>query len=359
MRPRPRLSLFALAGVLALIGLTAVAWARRYALHTVVATHPSILPAIATALFVAWLTLTIGLWAEGRALHRAWLARAAWAAGLPRLAPVPWLSRVVSRLPDPLEWLARPILRTGSGRRLQADWGDAGWGTKPSRAVLLLVATGFTGGFVGARIGGPLLGAGLACALPILPRSWIRSRALAGRRRLSEQLPQALDALASGLAAGLSLPQAVEYASLELPQPSGGTLARLARRMAFGHPPEAALRYLMAEVPDEALSLAAEAILLQRQVGGDLVQVLEGTGAVLRDRVELEQEVRAVTAQGRLSGAVIAALVPVSAGILLTANPRYVDVLFNSWVGQGLLVMALILQLAGWAIMSRLVRIQY
>lgn len=359
MRPRSRFSLFTLAGVLGIIALSAIGWNRRYALHTFAATHPSILPAIGAALLVSWLTLTIGLWAEGRALQRAWLTRAAQAAGLPRLVPMPWLSRVARRLPDPLEWLARPILQTRYGRQLQADWGDAGWGTKPSRAVLLLLATAVLGGFVGTRIGGPLLGSGLACTLPILPRSWIRTRGLAGRRRLGEQLPQALDVLASGLAAGLSLPQAVEYASHELPDPSGGTLARLARRMAFGHPPEAALRYLTAEVPDEALGLAAEAVLLQRQVGGDLVQVLENTGAVLRDRVELEQEVRAVTAQGRLSGAVIAALVPVSAGILLTANPRYVDVLFNSWIGQGLLVIALILQLAGWAIMSRLVRIQY
>jgi len=87
--------------------------------------------------------------------------------------------------------------------------------------------------------------------------------------------------------------------------------------------------------------------------------MLEESADLLRGRVELEREVRAVTTQGRLTGTVIAALVPVSAGILLAFNPRYIDVLFDTLIGQLLVVVAFVLQLVGWAIISRMVRIRY
>ena len=90
-----------------------------------------------------------------------------------------------------------------------------------------------------------------------------------------------------------------------------------------------------------------------------MIRMLEETANLLRGRIELDREVRAVTAQGRLSGFVIAALVPVSAGILLAFNPRYIDVLFDTLIGQMLVVVALALQLLGWAIISRLLRIRY
>ncbi len=106
-------------------------------------------------------------------------------------------------------------------------------------------------------------------------------------------------------------------------------------------------------------ALAVEGILLQRQYGGDLVRLLGETADLLRMRLELEREVRAVTSQARLSGAVVAGLVPVSASLLLVTNPTYIDVLFETLPGQILLVVALILQLSGWAVLSRLVRIRY
>jgi hypothetical protein len=71
MRSRPGINPFALAGALALIAVTAVAWVQRYALHASFAAHPSILPAAAAGMCVAWLTLTFGLWAESRAMRRA------------------------------------------------------------------------------------------------------------------------------------------------------------------------------------------------------------------------------------------------------------------------------------------------
>jgi tight adherence protein B len=87
--------------------------------------------------------------------------------------------------------------------------------------------------------------------------------------------------------------------------------------------------------------------------------MLDDAAALLRDRHELEREVRAITAQGRLSGAIVAGLVPVSAGFLLLFNPGYLDILFNTLIGQVLVVLTIAFQLAGWYVISRLVRVRY
>jgi tight adherence protein B len=211
----------------------------------------------------------------------------------------------------------------------------------------------------GLRIGGVLLACALAFVIPLIPRAWVKNRAEARRARFGEQLPQALDSLASGLSAGLSFQQAVGFASDELPDPVAGAMASLEQRISLGVPTDRALGRLLEDHPEEALALVVDGIVLQRRFGGDLVAMLESTADLLRERVELEREVRAITSQGRLSGWVVAALVPVSAGILLLSNPVYINVLFQTLIGQALVALALALQLAGWVIISRMVQIRY
>jgi tight adherence protein B len=350
---------YVIAGGLVVASVTGAAWLGREWMHEQAFTHPAVLPAIMVALVVTWSFLAGSLVVEYWALRRSWLARTARLTGMDRLAPVPLWRRVTQLLPDPLEWISRPLLSTRFGRRLADDWVAAGLGSKSSRYFVAIGLAALLGALLGWRVAGPMLGLALALVVPIAPWQFVSRRAEAGRRRFGEQLPQALDILAAGLAAGLSFQQAVEYARDELPLPVANAMAYQARRMALGYAAEAALQSLLEIYPEESLALAVDGIVLQRQIGGDMVAMLESMAGLLRERVELEQEVRAVTAQGRLSGVVIAALVPVSAGILLTANPRYIDVLFNSLIGQALLVFALILQLAGWAVISRLVRIRY
>lgn len=339
--------------------LAAGAWLARLELSRLVAAWPSLVPVAFVALVVAWTVLVLSVWIESAALRTAWRQRTAQLAGLPGLQRESPGRRLARRLPDLLGRLTRPLFATPWGKALAGEWQDAGLGRSPSGYLLLLAMAAMLGGLVGERIGGPVLAAALAIAAPILPWQWVSRRAEGGRRLFGEQMPHALDVLAGGLAAGLSFEQAVEYAAGEIGAPVSGALSRLSRWMALGHSTQESLRHLLDSVPEESLALAVEGIELQRQVGGDLVSLLEGTADLLRERVELEREVRAVTAQGRLSGAVIAALVPVSAGILLGANPRYIDVLFDSFVGQLLLAFAVMLQLAGWATISRLMRVRY
>jgi tight adherence protein B len=342
----------------ALIALVVlVAWMVRMRLHALVGTQPAVIPASAAAGVVLLLSLSGILTLESAALRSIWARRTARATGLERLVPPQLWQRVIQRLPDPLEWIAGPILRSRMGAVFAEEWEDAGMGGKASRYLFLMAVCAAGGWLLGTRMGGVVLGVALACLGPGLPRTLVRRRAEAHRRLFGEQLPQALDAVAAGLSAGLSFQQAVDYALGELPEPVGAVFARLSRRIQLGCPVEEALGSLLDEQPDESLALVVDGVALQRKFGGDMVRMLDETAELLRQRIELEREVQAVTTQGRFSGMIIAALLPVSAGILLAFNPQYIDVLFNTLIGQILLVFALLLQLTGWVIISRLVRV--
>jgi tight adherence protein B len=343
----------------ALIALVVLgAWMARTSLHALVRSHPAALPASAAAGVALLLALSGILSLESAALRGTWVGRTGRVTGLERLVPPPLWLRIVQRFPDPLEWLAGPILRGRVGVNLAEEWEDAGMGGKASRYLLLMGLAAAGGWLLGSRMGGLVLGVALTCLGPGLPRTLVRRRAEAHRRLFGEQLPQALDAVAAGLAAGLSFQQAVDYALGELPDPVVAVFAHLSRRMLLGRPVEEALGSLLEDQPDESLALVVDGVALQRKFGGDMVRMLDETADLLRQRIELEHEVHAVTTQGRFSGMIIAALLPVSAGILLAFNPQYIDVLFNTLIGQILLVFALLLQLVGWVIISRLVRIQ-
>jgi len=350
---------YSLAGVLAMAMVAAAGWFGRVGLTRLASERPASLPGFFVAATTAAFILALTLWVEHDALRLAWRARTGDRLRLETLAPPSPLVRWLKSLPDPLEAATRPLLRLPPVQRMVQDWIDAGLGSKASRPILLLILAGLLGWMSGSRIAGPLFGVALALVLPLAPRAWIAGRADAGRRRFGEQLPLVMDSLASGLSAGLSFQQAVAYAAEELPRPASSALRTLSYRLALGFPLEQALTSLLDLYPEESLGMVVDGINLQRQFGGDLVRMLSETGARLRERIELEQEVRAVSAQGRLSGWVLAGLVPVSAGMLLLSNPRYIDVLFDTWVGQSLLVFSLLLQLAGWAVISRLVRIAY
>jgi tight adherence protein B len=339
--------------------LTATAWWLRIPLHRFASAHAAVLPALAAGTAVIGVSLVTMVWAEISTLQRKWRQRTERAAGLPALVPLPIWQEWLRKIPDPLEWLGGPILRTPAGRRMALDWAEAGFGERASRYLVLLGVSSTLGSVLGFRIGGLVLGLSLAILLPLLPRAMVRGRAETGRRQFGEQLPAALDALAAGLSAGLSFRGALDFANPELPEPVAGEFRRLSRRLSLGHPLETALRDLHSRREDEGLALVVEGIVLQRRFGGDMVQMLNRLADLLRERVELEREVRAVSTQGKLSGYIIGGLVPVSAGLLLALNPRYVDVLFDTIIGQALVVIALLLQLAGWVIISRMIRFRY
>jgi hypothetical protein len=167
----------ALAGVPVVVLVATAGWLGREGLTDLVRQQPGSLPAFLVGATFAVCVLSIALWVEHDALRRAWRKRTGERLHVDRLAPPGQLARWVRRLPDPLELLARPFLALPSVRKTAQDWTDAGFGSKSSRLVVVLLLTGVLGWVLGVRIAGPLLGAALALALPLVPRAWVASRA--------------------------------------------------------------------------------------------------------------------------------------------------------------------------------------
>jgi tight adherence protein B len=320
---------------------------------------PALTPSIAAGLAVFALGLLGASLVEQRRLEAVWRWRTSVRAGLPAIAAGRDAGMRRASRKDFLEWACGPLLRSSPGQRLTSDWSDAGFGDKGSRYLLWLLASATIAAALGLRIAGPILSlAGIGVALLVGVRS-VRGRAMTARRQLEQQLPQALDAIAAALAAGLSLPQAIHFAARDLPSPVRQVMAWLDLRLRLGRSIEQSLTQVVQVYPDPSLSFALDGVAVQRAFGGNLVMMLHQTSALLRERAEIEREVQAATSQGKLSGWIVAALVPVSAAILLVTNPRYIDVLFHTLVGQILLVVAIGLLLAGWLVISRLIRVRY
>jgi tight adherence protein B len=187
--------------------------------------------------------------------------------------------------------------------------------------------------------------------------SLIYSRARLQRQLFQDQFPAVLERLADSLQAGFSLPQAIEFVVPNLSDPSSGEMGRITDQIRLGYTVDQALRDLYRRRPNEDVRVLVEGLTLQRQVGGNMSSMMREMANLVRNRVELENEVRTMTAQGRLSAVVIALLVPVSLG-LLSLFPGYTEVLFNTTIGNLVLVVAGILELLGAVLVARLVRIE-
>lgn len=186
---------------------------------------------------------------------------------------------------------------------------------------------------------------------------WMMIKAGNNRRGFREQFPDLLERLADSLGAGLSVSQAVEFVIPNLSDPWAEEMDRIARQLKLGLTLDQALEGLLSRRPTDDVRLFREGIMLQQQVGGNLVQMMQDMAGVVRERLELEKEVATLTAQGRLSAVIITLLVPVSLGIL-AFFPGYIDVLFRTSIGNLVLIAAVVMDMMGGIIVSRLIRIE-
>ena len=192
----------------------------------------------------------------------------------------------------------------------------------------------------------------------VLPRLWLKSAQRKKRHQFDNQLADALMVLANSLRAGFSLLQAMEMVSQEMPNPISGEFQVALREMTYGTDTETALTHLAERVGSDVLDLLVTAMLIQRQAGGNLAEVLLNIHATIQDRLRIQQEIKTLTAQGRISGYVIAALPFGMAAILSIIKPSYLSVLFTNPIGWALLVGGLISQLIGFLIIRKIITIE-
>jgi len=167
------------------------------------------------------------------------------------------------------------------------------------------------------------------------------------QRLLADQLPEALDFLSRILRAGHSLSTGLQMMGQELPRPMADEFARAFNHHSLGMSIDDALKDMATRVESSDFAFFVTAVLIQRQTGGDLSEVLDNISGMIRQRVRLQQHVKAKTAEGRLTGYILSAFPAVMFVISYMLNPDYASVLIKTNTGLMLLAGALGLQLVG------------
>ncbi len=275
-------------------------------------------------------------------------------------------------LPKPLSWrsnldsafltlnkLLNPLFKSGLSGKVLSIWCDSGAGNSPLSLLISILALIWIAALLGHYLVHTLLLKVFILFLLLFGFfSLLYYLAQRQRQLFKNQFPAVLERLADSLQAGFSLPQAIEFVVPNLAQPSSNEMAIITDQIRLGFTVDQALLELLQRQPGEDVRILVEGVILQRQVGGNIAAMMRNMAELIRNRVELENEVRTLTAQGKLSAVVIALLVPVSLGLLSTL-PSYTNVIFNTTPGNLVLVAAGILELLGAALVARLVRIEF
>jgi tight adherence protein B len=230
--------------------------------------------------------------------------------------------------------------------------------TTPKMAAISLVMT-VVGGGLGAAIGvhaalTPLAGVSMG-ALPI---AWVVMRRRRRLKAFASQLSDAMEMLSRALRAGQSLGFGFDMVAQEMSDPIGKEFGRIFEEQNLGIPLEESLRSMADRIPNVDLQFFVTAVILQRQTGGDLAEILDKIGSLIRQRFQIWGQVQALTGEGRLSGIVLIGLPFALFATVYQLNPDYVSVLFTDPMGKQMLAVALFLQVLGALMIRKIVNIK-
>lgn len=197
-----------------------------------------------------------------------------------------------------------------------------------------------------------------ALALGSLPVFWLLLKRKKRMNQFTKQLPEAMELLSRSLRAGHSLAAGFGLVGSEMPDPIGTEFGRAFDEQNLGLSLDEALEQMTARVPNLDLRFFVTAVILQRQTGGDLSEILDKIGRLIRERFKLAGQIQALTGEGRLSGIVLLALPPVLFLVMLYLNYEYAMVLFNDDDGKKLLAFALVMQLIGALVIRKIINIK-
>ena len=210
-----------------------------------------------------------------------------------------------------------------------------------------------------------LLAVPLAIFCLFLPWLYLKILRAAYYRAFDEQLADTLTLMANSLKAGFSFLQSLEMVGREAQPPISDEFTRMTQEIAVGVPVQNALENMSVRINSVDLQLMVMAVLIQREIGGSLAEILENIAGVIRERMSIKREIRTLTAQGRLTGAIIG-LLPVGLGIalhLLTkamqpGEPSFIMPLLTDPVGQVMLGVAVVMQIIGFYLIQKIVTIK-
>ena len=236
---------------------------------------------------------------------------------------------------------------------------QAGMKTKPAKLLLLSAASALgayliTGMFY-PQFPFPLLAGLFAAFVPFSVIAFKRRRRL---HKFEERFPEALDLLGRAVRAGHAFTTGLEMIGKESAEPVAGEFRAVFEEQNFGLPLRDAMLNMTERIPLVDVRFFVTALLIQKETGGNLAEILDGLARVIRDRFRIYREVKTRTAQGKLTAAILISLPPLMMLMLQVVNPHYMRVLFDDPLGPKVLAIAATMQLIGSAILWKIIHFE-
>ena len=257
----------------------------------------------------------------------------------------PWLRPIIARVPQlrdaefilqqaGLSWTLQTLLLLSLGTALALG------------SVALIMTSSVPAGIVATVLGA------------MLPNLYVRRRRTKRLNAFEELLPESIDLVGRALRAGHPLTAGFKMAADDGSEPVAGEFRRVFEEQRFGLPLQESLLGMADRVDLVDVRILVTAILIQREVGGNLAEILDNLAAVVRARFTIRRQLRVYTAQGRMTGYLLAALPLILFSILYMLNPSYMSILFTDPVGKLLILIAVSMQLVGFLWIRKIINIE-
>jgi tight adherence protein B len=236
---------------------------------------------------------------------------------------------------------------------------QGGMTTKPATVILMMGILLFGGYYVAQTFFHNFFGSALIALLlafaPLAYIMWARQRRLA---KFEEHFPEALDLLGRAVRAGHAFTTGMEMIAKESDEPIGGEFRTTFEEQNFGLPLRDTLLNLTERVPLIDVRFFVTSLMIQKETGGNLAEILDGLSRVIRDRFRIHRDVETKTAQGKLTAAILIAIPPIMLLALTAVNPEYMKTLTEDPAGPKILGIAAALQIIGSAILWKIIHIE-
>lgn len=255
--------------------------------------------------------------------------------------------------------LHRLLLRWSWSRKLREYLAQAGLEIKPGMLMIRCGVLGL-GTYLVVRsfVGTALMAVPAGAVGMLLPFGYVAFKRMRRLRNFEKNFPEAIDLLGRAVRAGHAFTTGMEMIGKELPEPVAGEFRMAFDEQNFGLPLKDALVNLTERVPIIDVRFFVIALLIQKETGGNLAEILDNLARVIRDRFRILGEVRIRTAQGRMTAGILIALPPVMLGLMGSVNPGYIRLLFTDLWGHYMLATALALQIIGSGMLWKIVHIE-
>ena len=231
---------------------------------------------------------------------------------------------------------------------------------RPEEFALIWIVVTFVPSGLAALFGAGLLPsltlAGLGAFLPLV---FIKIKKDKRTKVFESQLGDTLIMMCNNLRSGFSFQQAMDNVATDMPAPIGVEFSRVCNEIRYGLTMDEALENMAKRIKSADLLLVVSAVCIQRTTGGNLSEILSTISDTIRDRLKIKGEIRAITAQGRISGMIIGALPVFIAVALMLINPTYMSLFFTTSPGRIMLIVSVVMEIFGFLAIRKVVTIKY